>query len=298
VAEAEQRTSCHDGQGHCCNHVEPESRLCAARLTGAGAPGLYRSDDASATWTQVNTTAGLFRRQWYCIELATHPANPDIVWVLNIEMYKSEDGGRTFRSANTPHADRHDLWINPTNPQIMISGDDGGAAVSQDGGRTWSSQNNQATSQIYRIVTDNRFPYWVYGAQQDNSTIAIPSASSERGGMERQMRSVAGYENSFIALDPNAPDLVYGTNILGEVEEQSQSSGISRASSPHPLIVWGNFRNKYQKYRFVLNTPIFLSRHAPNTLYLSANKLLASDDRGHTWREVSPDLTQRGSGTR
>jgi photosystem II stability/assembly factor-like uncharacterized protein len=260
-----------------------------------GAAGLYRSDDAGATWTQVNTTPGLVRRQWYYVEMVAHPTNPDVVWVLNIQMYKSEDAGRTFSNANTPHGDRHDLWINPTNPQIMIVGDDGGAAVTQDGGRTWSSQNNQATSQIYRVVTDNRFPFWVYGAQQDNSTIAIPSASSERGGMERQMRSVAGYENSFIALDPDAPDLVYGTNILGEVEEQSQSSGISRSSSPQPLIVWGNFRNKYQKYRFVLNTPIFMSRHAPKTLYLSANKLLASDDRGHTWREVSPDLTLRGA---
>jgi photosystem II stability/assembly factor-like uncharacterized protein len=260
-----------------------------------GAAGLYRSDDAGATWTQVNTTPGLFRRQWYYIEMVTHPANPDVVWVLNIQMYRSEDGGRTFSNANTPHADRHDLWINPTNPQIMIVGDDGGAAVSQDGGRTWSSQNNQPTAQIYRVVTDNRFPYWVYGAQQDNTTIAIPSASSDRGGMERQWRTVAGYENSFIALDPDAPDLTYATNILGEVEEQSQSTGISRSSSPHPLIVWGNFRDRYQKYRFVLNTPIFMSPHAPKTLYLAANKLLASDDGVHTWREVSPDLTLRGS---
>ena len=267
--------------------------LLASRESGAA--GLYRSDDAGASWSLINTTTGLVRRQWYYVELVTHPTSPDVVWVLNIQMYKSEDAGRTFRNANTPHADRHDLWINPTDPRIMIVGDDGGAAVSQDGGQSWSSQSNQPTAQIYRVVTDNRFPYWIYGAQQDNQTIAIPSAAADRGGIERQLRAVAGYENSFIALDPDAPDLVYGTNILGEIEEQSQRTGISRSSAPQPLIVWGNFRDKYQKYRYVLNTPIFMSRHAPKTLYVSAHKLLASDDRGHTWREVSPDLTLRGA---
>jgi photosystem II stability/assembly factor-like uncharacterized protein len=267
--------------------------LVAARE--AGAAGLYRSDDGGATWSVANTTVGLVRRHWYYVELVTHPTNPDVVWVLNIQMYKSEDGGRTVRNANTPHSDRHDLWINPTDPRIMIIGDDGGAAVSQDGGQSWSSQSNQPTAQIYRVVTDNRFPYWVYGAQQDNQTIAIPNAATDRGGIERQLRAVAGYENSFIALDPDAPDLVYGTNILGEIEEQSQRTAVSRSSAPQPLIVWGNFRDKYQKYRFILNTPIFISRHAPKTLYVGANKLLASDDRGHTWREVSPDLTLRGA---
>ena len=259
------------------------------------ATGLYRSDDAGATWTVTNTTAGLVRRAWYYVELASHPTNPDVVWALNIQMYKSEDGGRTFRNANTPHSDRHDLWINPTDPRIMAVADDGGAAVSLDGGQNWSMQANQPTAQIYRVVTDNRFPYWIYGAQQDNQTIAIPSAAEDRGGIERQMRAVAGYENSFIALDPDSPDLTYGTNILGEVEEKSQSTGVSRTSSAQPMVVWGNFRDKFQKYRYILNTPIFMSRHAPKTVYVGANVLLASDDRGQTWREASPDLTLRGS---
>ena len=260
-----------------------------------GASGLYRSDDAGITWSLVNTTSGLTNRGWYYIEVVAHPTNPDVVWVLNTTMYKSEDGGRTFKVAETPHADRHDLWVNPTDPRIMVVADDGGAAVSQDGGRSWSSQHNQATAQIYRVVTDNRFPYWLYGAQQDNTTIGIPSASTERGGIEREWRSVAGYENSFIALDPDRPELTYGTNILGEIEEQSQGTRVSRTSAPYPLIVWGNLRSRYLKYRYILNTPIFMSRHAPKTLYLSANKLLASDDRGQTWREVSPDLTLRGA---
>jgi len=260
-----------------------------------GASGLYRSDDAGATWSLVNTTSGLTNRGWYYMELVAHPTNPDVVWVLNSPMYKSEDGGRTFKNAETPHADRHDLWINPADPRIMAIADDGGAAVSQDGGRSWSSENNQPTAQIYRVVTDNRFPYWLYGAQQDNTTIAIPSASTERGGMERGWHAVAGYENSFIAVDPDTPDLTYATNILGEIEEQSQGTKVSRTSAPYPLIMWGNLRSRYLKYRYVLNTPIFMSRHAPKTLYVSANKLLASDDRGQTWREVSPDLTLRGS---
>lgn len=260
-----------------------------------GASGLYRSDDAGATWSLVNATSGLTNRGWYYLELVAHPTNPDVVWVLNSPMFKSEDGGRTFKNAETPHADRHDLWINPADPKIMAIADDGGAAVSQDGGRSWSSENNQPTAQIYRVVTDNRFPYWLYGAQQDNTTIAIPSASAERGGMEREWHAVSGYENSFIALDPDAPDQTYATNILGEIEAQSQATKVSRTSAPYPLIMWGNLRSRYLKYRYVLNTPIFMSRHAPKTLYVSANQLLASDDRGQNWREVSPDLTLRGS---
>jgi photosystem II stability/assembly factor-like uncharacterized protein len=261
----------------------------------AAAAGLYRSDDAGATWSIVNTTNGLTNRGWYYVELVADPVDRDAVYVLNTTMYKSTDAGRTTQVVETPHADRHDLWINPTNPRIMAIADDGGGAITQDGGLSWSAQNNQATAQIYRVVTDNRFPYWLYGAQQDNSTIAIPSASTERGGMEREWHTVAGYENSFLALDPDNPDLVYGTQILGEIEEASQGSKVSRNSHPYALIVWGNLRSRYLKYRYILNTPIFMSRHAPKTLYVGANKLLASDDRGQTWREVSPDVTLRGS---
>jgi photosystem II stability/assembly factor-like uncharacterized protein len=261
----------------------------------ASAAGLYRSDDAGATWTLINTTRGLVDRPWYYIKIVADPTNRDAVWVLSSNMYKSTDGGRNFAPAQSPHADRHDLWINPSNAKVIAIADDGGAAVSQDGGASWSTQNNQATSQIYRVITDNRFPYWLYGAQQDNSTIAIPSASSERGGMETEWTTVAGYENSFIALDPDRPDLTYATQILGELEEQSQSTRVSRNIQPYAVLLWGNLRSKYLKYRYVLNTPVFMSRFEPKTLYVGANKLLASDDRGQTWREVSPDVTLRGS---
>lgn len=262
----------------------------------AGRSGLYRSDDAGANWSLINSQAGLTGRQWYYIEVFADPTNPDQVFVLNSTMYRSTDGGRTVTTVPTPHGDRHEFWINPTNPKFMAVADDGGGSVSLDGGVTWSPEDNQPTAQIYRVVADNQFPYRLYGAQQDNTTISIASATLGRSGIGPQdWHPVAGYENSWIALDPDNPDLVYGTMILGEVEERSQSTNVSRMMSPYAMLLWGNSGSRYMKYRHVLNVPIFMSRHPRKILYLGAQKLLASDDRGMTWREISPDVTLWGT---
>jgi photosystem II stability/assembly factor-like uncharacterized protein len=265
--------------------------------TEAGKSGLYHTTDAGASWSLVSTRAELTRRFWYYTKLFIDPVNPDVVWVPNIPLLKSTDGGRTFVTApETPHADRHEMWINPSNPRFMAMADDGGASISTDGGLTWSTQMNQATAQVYRIVTDNLFPYRIYGAQQDNSSFVIASASGGGEGIGRaDWREVAGYENSFVDVDPDAPDISWGTGILGEVEWRSESTGLSGTVNPSPMLFWGTSPSRHEKYRYVLNVPLFVSRHPARTLYLGAQKLLASDDKGRTWREVSPDVTRRGT---
>ena len=167
--------------------------------------GVFRSRDGGDTWTQVSQDRTTIARAWYYTEIVPDPVNEQTVYVLNAPLLKSTDGGKTFESLANPHSDQHDLWINPENPKNMILANDGGACISFNGGQSWSSQNNQPTAQFYRVIADNRFPYYVYGGQQDNSTLAIPSRSTEQGVSLQDCYPVSGGESAFIAFDPDDP---------------------------------------------------------------------------------------------
>ncbi|HWE46133.1 MAG TPA: hypothetical protein VG407_08895 [Caulobacteraceae bacterium] len=258
--------------------------------------GLYRSDDAGKSWSLINNDRNLTRRSWYFLKVFADPTDPQTVWVADLAMHRSTDGGKTFAPVKPPHGDHHDLWINPTDARFVAEADDGGGTISLDGGRTWSSQDNQSTAQFYRIAADNAWPYHLYSGQQDDDAIAIASASFEPGGIGRQdWRPTAGNENSFVDVDPDHPDDVWASGYLGEMDQLTQSTGVTRVTSPYPVLLWGNSASRMQTYRYVLNTPILKSRHARKTLYLGAQMLLATDDDGKTWREVGPDVTRRGN---
>ena len=261
-----------------------------------GQSGLYRSDDAGKSWSLINNDRNLTRRSWYFTKVFADPTDPETVWVADLALHRSSDGGKTFSPIKPPHGDHHELWINPSNPKLVAEADDGGGTISLDGGLTWSAEDNQSTAQIYRVTADNGYPYNLYGGQQDEGAIAIASASFDRGGVGRQAwRPVAGGENAFVDVDPDHPDAVWSSGYLGEMDELTQSTGVTKITSPYPVLLWGNSTSRMQTYRFVLNTPILKSRHKDKALYLAAQMLLATDDDGKTWREFGPDVTRRGN---
>ena len=177
--------------------------------------GVYRSDDAGESWRRTNDERSLRQRAWYYTRIYADPKDADVCYVLNVRFYRSKDGGQTFTGISTPHGDNHDLWIDPHDPLRMIETNDGGANVSFDGGRSWSPQDNQATAQFYRVSTDNHFPYRIYGAQQDNSTVRIASRSRGFGISERDWESTAGGESGHIAPHPKDPEIVFGGSYGG-----------------------------------------------------------------------------------
>lgn len=253
--------------------------------------GVYRSDDGGEKWTRVNSENKLRQRAWYYTRIYADTKNADSVYVLNTAFYRSNDGGKTYESIRVPHGDNHDLWIDPDDPQRMIESNDGGANVTFNGGRTWSSIMNQPTAQFYRVTTDNRFPYWVYGAQQDNSTVAIPSRSRGRGIDITDWHSVGGCESGWIAPKPTNPDIVYAGCYGGSITRYDHKTGQSRQIMAWPQLAIGQ-APKDLKYRIQWNAPILISPHDPNTLYHAAQVLLRSRDEGQSWEEISPDLTR------
>lgn len=253
--------------------------------------GLYKSDDAGKTWSRVNSDRVLQARSWYYMRVVADPKSADVVYVLNSPILKSVDAGKTFVQLPDPHGDNHDLWINPDNPANLLKGDDGGAVVSVNGGRTWSSQITQATAQFYRVNTDDRFPYWVYGAQQDNSTVAIPSATDGGGIPTELMLDVGGGESAHLAFDPKEPRYVYGTSIQGAITEYDMATRFVRDVHPYPTVGLGEPSDQ-QKYRFNWSPPVISSPHDRETLYFGGNVLFRTSDRGQHWTAVSPDLTR------
>ena len=252
--------------------------------------GVYRSDDAGETWIHVNDDPGIRDRGWYYTHIFADPVDEDTVYVLAASMVRSADGGVTFEGVATPHGDNHDLWINPGNNQWMVQGNDGGANVSFDGGQSWSTQMNQPTAQFYRVNVDNVFPYRLYGGQQDNTTVRIPSRTLENGISMRHFRPVAGGESAHIDFDPDNPVLVYGTSLLGSIVELNMETEERRNIEPHPY--FAGFRpGRELRYRFNWNAPVLVSRHDPDVLYHASNVVLKSTDRGTQWTPISPDLT-------
>ena len=271
--------------------VEP-NRVWAIIENEAG--GVYRSDDGAKTWKRVNKARKLRQRAWYYTRIYADTQDKDKVYVMNVRYHRSKDGGKTFESYNAPHGDHHDLWISPEDNQRMVIADDGGAQVSFDAGQNWSTYNNQPTAQFYRVVTDNHFPYRIYGAQQDNSTIRISHRSDGSSIGQRDWEPTAGGESAHIAIHPQDNDVVFGGSYGGFLTRKNHKSGETWAVNVWPDNPMGHGAEG-MKYRFQWNFPIFFSPHNPNRLYTASNHLHMSTDQGQSWEAVSPDLTRNDS---
>jgi photosystem II stability/assembly factor-like uncharacterized protein len=253
--------------------------------------GLYRSEDGGDTWKEVNNERKLRQRAWYYTRLYADTKNADVVYVLNVRYHKSTDGGKTFSTYNAPHGDHHDLWIAPEDPNRMIIGDDGGAQVTYDGGETWSTYHNQPTSQFYRVTTDNDFPYRIYVAQQDNSTIRIPHRTDGRSITDNDWEATAGGESAHIAVDPEDNDIVYGGSYDGFLTRYNHKRGTVRAINVWPDNPMGHGAEG-MKYRFQWNFPIIFSKHNPDRLYTFSQHVHVTENEGQSWKIISPDLTR------
>ncbi|NBT87065.1 MAG: glycosyl hydrolase [Flavobacteriaceae bacterium] len=253
--------------------------------------GVYRSDDAGETWKLMNSDRSLRQRAWYYTRIFADTHDPEAVYVLNVRYHKSTDGGKTFSSSNAPHGDHHDLWIAPEDPKRMIMGDDGGAQVTYDGGETWSTYHNQPTAQFYRVTTDDAFPYRIYAAQQDNSTIRIRHRTESGSISEEDWEETAGGESAHIAVDPTDNDIVYGGSYDGFLTRYNHQKNTVRSVSVWPDNPMGHGAEDF-KYRFQWNFPIFFSPHNPKKLYAASNHLHATTDQGASWQLISPDLTR------
>jgi photosystem II stability/assembly factor-like uncharacterized protein len=257
--------------------------------------GLFRSDDGGAEWQRVSAAHALRQRAWYYSWVYADPRNADTVWLPNVELNKSIDGGRTFTMVGRRFGDNHDLWIDPDDPERMILGNDSGARITWNGGRTWSSADNQPTAQIYRVAIDRREPYWLYGAQQDNTTVGIPSAAPGPGIGRGDWHPVGGGECGWVAPDPGDPEVVYAGGYGGQITRYDHRARQGREIVAWPQQIDGQ-ATRDLKYRFNWNAPILVSRHEPHVLYHAAQLLLRSRDGGASWEEISPDLTRNDKG--
>ncbi|MFD2203649.1 WD40/YVTN/BNR-like repeat-containing protein [Shivajiella indica] len=253
--------------------------------------GVFRSDDGGETWEKTNDDRNLRQRAWYYTRLYADTQSDSTLYVLNVSYHKSTDGGKTFKGANAPHGDHHDLWIDPKDNKRMIIADDGGAQVSFDGGETWSTYMNQPTAQFYRVTTDNHFPYRIYGAQQDNSTMRIAHRNEGSGITEEDWQESAGSESGWLAVDPTDNDVVYGGNYGGLLQMLNHRTGARRNVNVYPDNPMGHGAEG-MKYRFQWNFPIFFSPHDPKILYTTSNQFHRSTNGGQSWETFSPDLTR------
>ena len=263
----------------------------------SGEPGVYRSDDYGDTWELVSDNRDLQGRPWYYQHIFAAPQDADTAWVLNYGAWKSVDGGRTWTEVNTPHGDNHDLWIDPRNPRRLIEGNDGGACVSYNGGETFSTIYNQLTSQFYHLTTDTQFPYRVYGTQQDNSAISVPSRSHKGAIPWGDCYTTGSSESGYIVVDPTNPNIVISGAIGsspgggGNMLRYDHSTGQVRIITVWPEMNTG-FGPVDARYRFQWTYPIQFSPHDPGVLYAAGNVVFKSTDQGESWGPISPDLTR------
>ncbi len=253
--------------------------------------GLYRSDNNGDTWQHVSTERQIRSRSWYYTRIMADPQDANTVYVMNAPIMKSIDGGKTFQELPATHGDNHDLWINPRNHDYLINGNDGGASISIDGGKTWSTQDNQPTGQIYRVNTDAQYPYWVYGAQQDNSSVAIASAAPRGGITTSDWFSLGGCESAHVAFDPANPRYLYAGCYQGAIDEYDRVTQFTTSIMAYPALGLSTSPEK-QKYRFNWSAPIATSPLDHKVIYHGGNHLFKSSDRGQTWSVISPDLTR------
>ncbi|HSR68978.1 MAG TPA: glycosyl hydrolase [Acidobacteriota bacterium] len=253
--------------------------------------GVFRSEDAGETWSKINEERKLRQRAWYYTRIYAGTQDVDEVYVLNVRFWRSQDGGRTYDSISTPHGDHHDLWIAPEDPDRMVIGDDGGAQVSFNRGGDWSTYYNQPTAQFYRVTTDNAFPYRIYGAQQDNSTVRIRHRSEGGAIDEDDWEPTAGGESGHIAPHPDNPDIVYGGSYGGLLIRVNHETGERRNVNAWPDNPMGHGAADLE-HRFQWNFPIFFSPHDSGILYTASQVLFKTTDEGQSWQAISPDLTR------
>lgn len=254
-------------------------------------PGLYVSRDRGETFTFVSNQSGLLDRPFYYCNVDVDPKDPDLVYVNSTSFHVSSDGGKTWRRRQTPHGDNHDMWINPSNTDIFIQSNDGGANVTRDGGITWSPQDNQPTAELYQVDLDDQYPYWIYAGQQDNSTVAIPSRTlaGSRNSSGVYYISVGGCETGPAVPKPGNPDIIY-TNCKGKFGRYSKVTGQEKQYNVGVQSIYG-FNPADLKYRFQRVSPIIVSPHDPGTIYHGSQFLHVTRDEGATWETISPDLT-------
>ncbi|MDQ2890241.1 MAG: glycosyl hydrolase, partial [Gemmatimonadota bacterium] len=258
-------------------------------LVEADSGGVFRSDDAGATWTKTNSDRSLRQRAWYYTRIFADPRDPNGVYGTNVGFMHSTDGGKTFKSIGVPHGDNHDLWIAPNDPKRMIESNDGGATVTVDGGETWTPEY-QSTAQFYHVETTTHFPYRVCGAQQDNSTLCGPSAKDGGIGID-SWYDVGGGESGYIAVRPDSPDVVFAGSYGGLLTRFDARTGLSRDVNPWPDNPMGHDAAD-AKYRFQWTFPIVLSPFDPGTMYMGSSVIFKTTDEGQHWTAISPDLTR------
>ncbi len=252
--------------------------------------GLYQSTDGGQSWERINRDHQLRQRAWYYTRIFAHPTEENTVFAVNVSFLKSIDSGKSFQRIRVPHGDNHNLWINPQHPNVMIESNDGGACVTFNGGQSWTTQNNQPTSEFYRVTVDNQFPYRVYGAQQDNTTLSVPSRWEETLDPVQNWYEVGGGESGHIAVDPRNPDIIYAGTYIGQITRKDRQKGHTRDVVAYPQMHDGTAPRDI-KYRFQWNAPIRLSPHNPDVLYHCSQYVHRSPDGGRTWEIISPDLT-------
>ncbi|MDB4874782.1 MAG: repeat-containing glycosyl hydrolase [Gemmatimonadetes bacterium] len=252
--------------------------------------GIFRSDDAGATWQRTSGDQRWMVRPFYYSVVTADPANENTMYVMNLGTWRSTDGGRTFTRLRLPHGDTHALWIDPKDPQRMISGNDGGATISFDGGEIWSSIMNQPTAQFYHVTTDDQWPYRIYGAQQDNTTLSIRSRSDDGVITADDWYPVGGGESGYIAPKPGNPNIVIAGTYTGTMTRYDV-----RTKQAKDISVWLNNYDGWAARdvpnRFQWTYPITYSKHDPTVLYTAASKLFRSTNDGDSWEAISPDLT-------
>jgi photosystem II stability/assembly factor-like uncharacterized protein len=269
--------------------VAPANPQRVYAIVDAEQGGMYRSDDAGATWTRTSDDSRIWSRGWYFGGVTVEPKNADVVYSCNVNLYRSDDGGKTFVPIRGAPGgdDYHQLWIDPQNPERRILGVDQGTLVSVNGGRTWSSWYNQPTGQFYHVITDHRFPYWVYGSQQDSGAAGVPSRTTTIDGINLMnfRETTAGGESDNLAPDPKDPEILYG----GRVEKLDLRTQQTQSIDP-TLAYPGNDRRTW-------SLPLVFSPRDPRVLYFSNQRLFRTEDGGQHWRVISPDLTRENPGT-
>jgi photosystem II stability/assembly factor-like uncharacterized protein len=253
--------------------------------------GLYRSDDGGESWQLVNPSHSLWQRPWYYMHVIADPRDENVLYIMNVDAYKSTDGGHLFNKFKIPHGDNHGLWIDPLNTRRMIASNDGGVTVTMDGGKNWTRQDNQPTAQFYHVITDTASPYRVYGAQQDAGTVAIVSRSDD-GSIDRSdWYDVGGGEAGYIAPYPPDPNVVYAADYQGNITRFDKRIGQVKAITEQPELSDAHGA-AYLEHRFQWTAPVMISPHDPNTLYHGGERLFKTTDGGVHWQAISPDLTR------
>jgi photosystem II stability/assembly factor-like uncharacterized protein len=253
--------------------------------------GLYVSDDAGKSWKMVNDDQRFLQRAWYYMHIFADPKSPDTIYILNTGTYRSTDGGLHFTAIPAPHGDDHALWIDPKNPNRLIEGNDGGATITVDGGKTWTNEDNQPTAQFYHVAVDNQFFYYVYGAQQDNSTVAIASETNHGVITDKDWYDVGGGESGYIVPDPKDPNIVYAGGNWGIITRFDRRTGQVQDVTVWPVNPSGWSAGELP-HRFQWTAPIAVSPFDSNTVYIGGEKLFKTTDGGMNWTAISPDLTR------